>query len=331
MAANKRELTRITLLQCLVLSACGRYGDFTLPTPEQGGPRAPFSWSAAAEPVIDRGTDVDVLNPSVVKFGGAFLNLYSSFDGKTWHTALATSPDGEHWQKAGRVLSPEGWEGSYIAANGSALVARSEILYWYQAGDPVRIGLARSADGRAWRKHPAAVLEPGPRGSFDERGVADPYVIRAGEWFVMFYLGVDRAGRQQLGMARSTDGVRWEKLRTNPILEIGTAGAFDENGLGEPAVWSSDDKYWMLYTGRDRAERRRIGLAKSADGVNWSRELGFAPIAGDQPWNREVMCDPSVEVTPDGVRVWFGGGNVAHPAERINGMIGVGFLRSGLR
>ncbi|HEV8145795.1 MAG TPA: hypothetical protein VGP79_05425, partial [Bryobacteraceae bacterium] len=249
------------------LSGCGRYGDFTLAPPERGGPRAPFSWSAGAGPVIDRGADVDVLNPSVVKFGGAYLNLYSSFDGKTWHTVVATSPDGEHWQKVGRVLSPEGWEGSYIAANGSALVASSEILYWYQSGDPVRIGLARSADGRAWRKHPAAVLEPGPRGSFDERGIADPYVIRSGEWLVMFYLGVDRAGRQQLGMARSKDGVSWEKLRTNPILEIGVAGAFDENGLGEPAVWSSDDAYWMLYTGRDHGERRRIGLARSADGV----------------------------------------------------------------
>jgi predicted GH43/DUF377 family glycosyl hydrolase len=305
-----------------------------LSTPEQGGPRAPFSWSAAAEPVIDRGDDVDVLNPSVVKYGDgpAHLNFYSLFDGKAWHTALAISIFGEPWKKRGRVLSPQGWEGSYIAANGSALVAGLDILYWYQAGDPVSIGLARSS-GKLDKlsRHRGPVLRPGPRGSFDERGVADPYVIRTGEWFVMFYLGVDRAGRQQLGMARSTDGVRWEKLRTNPILEIGAAGAFDENGLGEPAVWSSGGSYWMLYTGRDRGERRRIGLARSADGVNWSRELGFAPIAGDQPWNREVMCDPSVEVTPDGVRVWFGGGNVAHPAERINGMIGVGFLRSGLR
>jgi sucrose-6-phosphate hydrolase SacC (GH32 family) len=157
--------------------------------------------------------------------------------------------------------------------------------------------------------------------------VADPYVIRAGEWFVLFYLGANRAGQQQLGMARSADGVRWEKLRSNPILEIGSAGAFDENGLGEPAVWSSGGSYWMLYTGRDRGERRRIGLARSADGVHWSRDSAFSPIAGDQPWNRAVMCDPSVEVTPAGVRVWFGGGDVPHPAERINGMIGVGMLR----
>jgi hypothetical protein len=38
------------------------------------------------------------------------------------------------------------------------------------------------------------------------------------------------------------------------------------------------------------------------------------------------MCDPSVEVTPSGIRVWFGGGDVAHPAENIHGQMGVGVL-----
>ena len=111
------------------------------------------------------------------------------------------------------------------------------------------------------------------------------------------------------------------------MLELGPAGAFDEIGLGEPAVWSSAGSYWMLYTGRDRGERRRIGLAKSADGVHWELDPSFPPLAGKEPWNRQVLCDPSVEVTRDGVRVWFGGGDVPHPAENIHGQIGAGFLR----
>jgi len=269
---------------------------------------------------------VDVLNPSVVRFREAYLNLYSGYDGHTWHTGLAISSDGAHWQKQGRVLSPSGWEGTYIAANGSAIVAGNEILYWYQAGDPTRIALARSPDGRSWNKNPEPVLGTGPRGSFDERGVADPYAIRAGGRFYLFYLGTDRARRQRLGVARSDDGVRWEKLRSNPLLELGEPGAFDEIGLGEPAVWSSGGWYWMLYTGRARGERRRIGLAKSTDGVHWERDLKFTPLAGAESWDSQVLCDPSVEVTEAGVRVWFGGGDVAHPAENIHGQIGVGVL-----
>jgi len=326
---------RLALASVLLLCACNRYADFTLPPPDAAGPRAPFSWEASPEPVLARGADnawdsADVLNPSIVRFNGIYLNLYSGFDGRAWHTGLATMTDGAHWEKTGRILSPEGWEGSYIAANGSAIISGGEILYWFVAGGPGsgKIGLARSRNGLDWTKNPQPVLTEGPRGSFDERAVADPYVIRRGDWFYLFYLGQDRAARQRLGIARSEDGVAWQKLRSNPVLELGEPGTFDEMGLGEPAVWTSGGSYWMLYTGRDRNEHRRLGLARSPDGVHWELESSFKPLAGAEAWNREVLCDPSVELTPEGtVRVWYGGGDTAAPDHGIHGQIGVGVLR----
>jgi Glycosyl hydrolases family 32 N-terminal domain len=334
MATNEHECTRIRSIRvyaCLFLASllcgCARYADFTLPPPDAAGPRGPFTWSALPEPVIARGEMTDVLNPSLVRRdGGSYFNAYSQYDGKTWTTTTAVSPNGVTWHHNGVKLSPIGWEGD-IAANGSVLVVRDEILYWYQAGAPPRIAFGRTKDAIAWVRNPKPVLEAGPLGSFDEVAVADPYVIKVGDYFYLYYLGQDRARRQRLGVARSVDGVKWEKLRSNPILEMGEVGAFDENGLGEPAVWSSGGSYWMLYTGRDRGERRRIGLAKSSDGVHWAREQNFKPIAGDQPWNREVMCDPTVEVLSDQIRVWFGGGDVARPDQNIHGQIGLGFLK----
>jgi predicted GH43/DUF377 family glycosyl hydrolase len=335
--SSVQQYRRVLVLLGTLLCGCGRYADFTLPQPDSAGPRSPFSWEASSEPILNRGENgawdsVDVLNPSVVRFNSIYLNLYSGFDGRAWHTGIATTTDGLHWQKVGRVLSPEGWEGSYIAANGSAIVIGSEILYWYVAGEPGagKIGLARSRNGGLdWTKQPEPVIAPGPRGSFDERAVADPYVIRRGDWFYLFYLGQDRAARQRLGIARSREGVYWEKLRSNPVLEMGEAGTFDEAGLGEPAVWSSGGYYWMLYTGRDRTERRRIGLARSFDGIRWERDPTFKPIAGAEPWNSQVLCDPTVEMTANGsVRVWFGGGDVAAPDHGIHGQIGAGFLRA---
>jgi predicted GH43/DUF377 family glycosyl hydrolase len=319
---------------CAFASACGHYADFTLPPPESGGPQPPFTWRPSPIPVLTRGDpgqwdSVDVLNPSVIHFQDHFLNLYSGFDGHTWHTGSATSPDGIQWRNQGKLLSPSGWEGTYIAANGAALVQGNEILYWYQAGSPPRIALARSSDGVTWRKEAGPVVPTGPPGSFDERGAGDPYVIRRGGQMYLFYLGEDRARRQRLGLARSNDGLHWEKLRSSPLLEVGSLGAFDENGQGEPAVWSSADAYWMLYTGRDHAERRRIGLAKSTDGVHWDREPESVPLAGSELWNRQVLCDPTIEVVNQQVRVWFGGGDVARPDENIHGQIGVGVLVSG--
>ena len=318
------------LLVCLFLSACGKYRDFTLPA-QPGGPAVSWRWEPHPEPVLSRGAAgewdaVDVLNPSVVRQDEAYYNLYSGFDGQTWRTGLAVSADGVAWRKEGKILSPSQgtWESGTIAANGSALASANGILYFYQAGNPARIGLAESADGHEWQKRGAPVLEVGPRGSWDERGVADPYVIRAGSAYYMFYLGQDRARRQCLGVAMSGDGTTWYKLRSNPILKLGEYGAFDENGLGEPAVWTTHGYYWMLYTGRDRREVRRLGLARSRDGVTWEKQSGV--FAGAQPWDSKVLCDPSVLPDRDGVRVWFGGGDVARPDQNIHGQIGVATL-----
>lgn len=321
---------RLLLLAPLLLAGCGRYADFTLPR-LPGGPAASYRWEPLPHPVLTRGAgweSHDVLNPSVVRTG-SYYNFYSGFDGQTWRTGVASSGDGLEWRKLGMVLAPDPrtWEGSYLAANGSALYDGGEFWYWYQAGprESPRIGLARSRDGRTWRKEERPVVPPGPRGAWDERGVADPDVIRIGPYFYLFYLGQDRAMRQRLGVARSRDGIRWEKLRSNPVLELGGDGAFDENGLGEPAVWSARGFYWMLYTGRDLHENRRLGLARSDDGVQW-RKLP-AVFAGAEAWNSQVLCDPTVIVNGDTVRVWFGGGDVARPDENLHGQIGYGVLR----
>ena len=326
-----RRRWALPLLAGAFLSGCGRYADFSLPPLHPSGVTAPFTWHASTEPVLTRGQSgewdsVDVLNPSVVLFHGTYWNFYSGFDGRTWHTGAATSMDGMHWEKRGRVISPSGWEGSYIAANGTALAEGDGFYYWYQAGDPPQIALARSSDGLHWQKHGDAVLPPGPRGSWDESGVADPYVIHYEGGFYLFYLGMNRARQQRIGIAHSTDGVIWYKLRSNPIVDLGGPGTFDENGLGEPAVWSSNGTYWMLYTGRDYLEHRRIGMARSNDGVHWQREPSLVPIAGAQSWDSAVVCDPTVEMVPEGVRVWFGGGDLPRPDQGIHGQIGMAML-----
>lgn len=298
-----------------VASGCGRYASFTLPEAPGGDASLVFRFVAEPEPVLTRGEFLDVLNPSVA----GRVNLYSVYDGQ-WHTALATSDDGKHWRKQGIVLRAAA--GSYIAANGSAVSYGGQVWYWYETGtkERLRIRLARSADARTWRKEPAPVLDAGPVGSWDERAVADPYVVRIGAYFYMYYLGQDRAVRQRIGVARSDDGVHWEKLRTNPVVAMDE----DEAGIGEPAVWQSHGFYWMLYTVRDFAENRYLRLARSTDGVRWTKLA--VRYKGTQAWNSKVLCDPSVIVEGDRILVWFGGGDVASPDENLHGQIGFATL-----
>jgi sucrose-6-phosphate hydrolase SacC (GH32 family) len=298
----------------LLLAGCGKYSDFSLPLVPGGDPSLVFKFVAQPDPVLSRDPFSDALNPSIV----GRVNLYSVFDGQ-WHTALATSDDAGRWQKQGIVLHAA--PGDYIAGNGSALSYAGQFWYWYEIGAKAspRITLARSPDAKSWHREPGLALDLGPAGSWDERAVADPYVIRIEPFFYMYYLGQDRAVRQRIGVARSTDGIHWEKLRSNPILELD-----DEAGLGEPAVWQSHGFYWMLYTVREFDEQRHLSLARSTDGVRWSKLP--AVYRGTQPWNSKVICDPSVVVDGDRILVWFGGGDAASPDENLHGQIGFATL-----
>lgn len=320
-AAGGRGAFTVCGVLAFCLTGCGPYAEFTLPVLAGGNANVTFTFEERPGPALERGAALDVLNPSVTQNRWMF---YSEWDGRAWHTASAEF-DGKQWVKGPRLLSPDPrtWEGSYIAANGSAMMTRHWVDYWYHAGprERPRIGHARN-----WRKETRPVLEPGPYMSWDEYGVADPDVINEGEFYYMYFLGQDRAWRQRIGVARSRDGIQWEKLRSNPILELGEPGSFDENGLGEPAVWQAGGFYWMLYTGRGAGEIRKLGMARSVDGVHWTK-LPYV-FAGVHEWDSQVICDPSVvKVGESEFWVWFGGGNIAKPDEGLNGQIGYGVLR----
>jgi len=74
------------------------------------------------------------------------------------------------------------------------------------------------------------------------------------------------------------------------ILELGDAGAFDENGLGEPAVWGSHGFFWMLTPG---ATRWRIGASALSDDLTESvKSDRQQPTAPDSP-SRRARCRAS--------------------------------------
>jgi hypothetical protein len=81
-----------------------------------------------------------------------------------------------------------------------------------------------------------------------------------------------------------------------------------------------------LYTGRGAGELRKLGLARSADGVHWTKLPQV--FAGSQPWDSKVICDPAVSNGEDGETViYFGGGDIASPDENLHGQIGRAVLR----
>lgn len=301
----------------------------------------PFKVSKHDDPVLQRGQSgewdsVDLLNPSVIKKGNTYYNYYSGYNGEVWQTGLATSNDGTHWTKYENnpvlKLSDKGeWDDSYIAANGSAIEVNNKVFYYFQGvsstDNKASIGLATSNDWFNFEKEANPVLTVGSDHTWDSKGVADPYVIKYKDYYYMYYLGMDEMNVQRLGVARSKDGVVWEKSTANPILDVGTKGSFDENGLGEPSVFYNTPYFYMIYTGRDAGEKRDIGLAVSLDGVHWKKQNynGLFTERKSGTWDDSVICDTTLVFDDDdnSLLMWYGGGNKPLPAQGLNGAVGL--------
>ncbi len=151
-------------------------------------------------------------------------------------------------------------------------------------------------------------------------------MIEKDGYLYLYYLGQDEMGTQRLGVARSPDGISWQRSPANPIPDVGAYDAFDENGLGEPSVAYVPPYFYMIYTGRSRTETRNLGYAVSTDGTHWKKISFHRLLPAHQlpPWTSQVVCDSTLlEETPGKWRVWFGGGDKPEPTQNLNGQIGL--------
>jgi predicted GH43/DUF377 family glycosyl hydrolase len=314
----------------LFVAACAHYKEFQLPTstsPDYGS----WLWTARSSPVLapygpGYFDSAGLRAPSVLWFERWWFNLYSAYDGQTWVTAISASNDGFSWSTARKAFSPRSWtwEGKSQAAFGSALVREGLIWDYFSAGDPPRIGLARSPEGRYWAKDDDPVFLPGSEGSWDERAVLEPCVVSSGNKLYMAYRGEDRNGHARIGLAISADGRHWSRLRRNPVLSAGPEGSFDAKGVSRPALFNAHGCWWILFTGFDSAGVRRIGLARSPDGIHWAKTA--LVISGSSDWDRGSVADPTAVVERDTVRVWFIGSPTAKLDPAFAGKIGYGEL-----
>lgn len=125
------------------------------------------------------------------------------------------------------------------------------------------------------------VLTLGTRGAFDENGTSYPSVVRDDSRLLMYYTGwikgVHVPWYNDLGLALSQDGVRFERVSRAPVM---SRGDLDHIGIGSSCVLRDGDALHMWYTRFDRwgsgpddhPHYYNIKHALSADGVSWISE-----------------------------------------------------------
>jgi len=92
--------------------------------------------------------------------------------------------------------------------------------------------------------------------------------------YIMYYGGTD-GGREEIGLAFSSDGIFWNAYEANPVLSISASPSWDANYTTFGTVTRDDIGYHFWYSGGLKASSEGIGYAFSQDGKNWKKNSDY--------------------------------------------------------
>jgi predicted GH43/DUF377 family glycosyl hydrolase len=205
----------------------------------------------------------------------------------------AADPTGNLSRYSGNPLLRNGPEPYDLGKTGPRVVLKmgsGDYRMWYEAvaGDGVTtVGYATSKDGLEWTKR-GVILSPSEPWEMEEIS-PNSVLIEDGIYKLWYHAGgyireSRRLGHAKVGLATSTDGINWTKHAGNPVLDVGSAGFFDDEQVAEPRVFRLGATYRMYYTGRQEStERTSLGMAVSDDGIHWTK-YNKAPLLDSDRW-----------------------------------------------
>lgn len=222
-------------------------------------------------------------HPVVVKHNGRYLMVYTGKRigrGIQHYTMLATSSDLITWKKQGDVLEKGSnmvWDSDFTA-HGFFWKDRGTFNMLYdgsRTGDWLEeIGLAQSTDTRTWKKYAHnPVFSVNPESWWDWRHVSRCSVIPHKGQTYLFYAGHDGT-RERIGIAVGKNCTSLKRMGTEPVLDVGRKGAWDEKSISDPRVISWKDTFLMFYSGIDAQGVERTGAAVSTDLTTWRKYNG---------------------------------------------------------
>jgi beta-1,2-mannobiose phosphorylase / 1,2-beta-oligomannan phosphorylase len=195
----------------------------------------------------------EVTRPYVLAENGELTMWYAAHGEQAVAIARATSADGIEWQRTGVVLEATmPWEKAALMCPSVLRDSDGRFHMWYSGGEryePDAIGYATSLDGIAWtRVSDEPVLRAGAPGSWESDRVAGAHVFRDGEWLYAAYIGFANGFEDSaIGIARSRDGVQWERHADNPVISRGAAGEFDSINVYKPFIVIDGDEWRMWF------------------------------------------------------------------------------------
>lgn len=92
----------------------------------------------------------------------------------------------------------------------------------------------------------------GPEYPWEGNSIEAVSVIEVDEVLYMFYSGAFPNRPQQIGVAKSTDGIHFTAIKNRPFLSSGDIGEWNYSEVGHPKVFKDKDKYYLFFHGNRR-------------------------------------------------------------------------------
>ena len=145
--------------------------------------------------------------------------------------------------------------------------------------------------------------------------------------YEMWYTGWLGGRANGIGFAVSTDGLTWERISTEPVLQP-TPGAWDSLVALGGWVIRENGQYKMWYTGGSSTLSNgfphHIGYAVSPDGIQWTKHAGPVLSPGTQTWEASSVAYCCVIPGGNGYTMFYTGETSA------NARIGRAFSADGI-
>ena len=218
-------------------------------------------WEKTKNPVLKEGREGEwdsdfVAHSFVFKDSNKFYMLYDGSRRGNWleEIGLAESRDLVYWEKYAKnpifKVGKSWWEKRHVSR--CFLFNENSIYYLYYAGHDgqrERIGLAKGKSIFKLKRFEEPVLDVGKKGSFDEKSISDPRIIKYHGGYLMFYSAVDGKGIERMGVAESSDLVTWKKYAKNPLLDVSSNG-WDKISAARGDVKMFGKDLYLFYSGR---------------------------------------------------------------------------------
>jgi hypothetical protein len=231
---------------------------------------------------------------------------FIAFNGHGYNSFIVESTNLVRWTKPRLAMGfgpPNEFDhggcviGAFLYASyeikGPRLLKAREGRYWTlygcyprQGGYELRPGyegVACSDDGLSWRRAkdtPILAVQDSDCGVWEKDCIYQPWLVEHQGRFFDYYNAAN-GGREQTGLAFSTDLLNWMRYPANPVV-ANRSGGYDADFASDPKVFRDGDHWIMFYFGVGHGGAH-IMAAFSRDLAHWTAHPDPLYKAGGNP------------------------------------------------